>query len=222
MEKAFWLDEWQSGRTGFHRAEPLPLLLKHWPQLGVPTHARVLVPLAGKSPDMLWLAQQGHGVLGVELSPRAVAQFLADNGLQALEHDTALGRHFVTGNIELVCGDVFDLDAAAVRGCSAVYDRAALVALPADMRRHYADLLGRILPAGCRMLLVTLDYDPTRMDGPPFAIDDAEVEALYGARWAIEQLERRDIIADEPRFAERGLDWMATAVYALERKEDQA
>lgn len=218
MEQAFWLERWQSGRIGFHRDAPLPWLVRHWPDLQLAPGSRVLVPLAGKSQDMIWLAAQGFRVLGVELSPIAVAQFLAENGLTAAEHSSDLGRHHVAGPIEIIQGDIFALDAEAVAGCSAVYDRAALIALPPVLRRRYADLLTGILPAGTRMLLVTLDYEPGLMEGPPFAMTAGDVTALYGDAWQIETLEIADILAENPGFIARGAKWLQTGIYRLERR----
>lgn len=215
VERQFWIDRWQNDRIGFHRDEVSPFLTRHWSALGLQAGSRVLVPLAGKSLDMLWLANSGHRVLGVELSSRAVAQFLADNKLAAVEHESAQGRRYSSGDIELICGDVFDLDKASVAECAAVYDRAALIALPADMRRHYASLLTRILPAKCSMLLITLDYRQTEMTGPPFAVDEQEVHALYGANWQVDKLEARDILDQEPHFADKGLTSLQTVAYRL-------
>lgn len=217
MDHEFWLDRWQNDQIGFHRSEVLPMLVKHWPALEPAAGSRVLVPLAGKSLDMLWLAEQGHQVLGVELSSRAVAQFLADNGLAARETESRHGRRFVTGNIELICGDVFDLDSETVADCAAVYDRAALIALPPAMRRRYAELLSRILPASCRMLLVTLEYDQNEMDGPPFAVDGDEVRALYPGNWQVTELEREDILEREPHFAAKGLGALSTTAWRITR-----
>src|SRR3970282_2229880 len=137
---------------------PAPLLLKHWPSLELPAAARVFVPLAGKSHDMAWLAAQGHRVLGVELSQAAVEAFFAEHGLQPQRHESRHGMHYAAGNIELICGDAFGLDQAALADCTAVFDRAALIALPAQMRQRYVDELHALLPAGCRGLLHTLEY----------------------------------------------------------------
>lgn len=217
MEREFWIDRWKSDRIGFHRNDASPLLVKYWDTLGLEVGARVLVPLAGKSLDMSWLAERGHRVLGVELSYKAVAQFLAEHELTALERDSAQGRRYVTDAIELICGDVFDLDQATVADCGAVYDRAALIALPAEMRRHYANMLTRILPTKCSMLLITLDYPQAEMSGPPFSVDEQEVKALYGAGWEIEKLEARDILAHESHFAAKGVTSLQTAAYRLRR-----
>ena len=193
----------------------MPLLQKHWPALDLPAGSRVLVPLAGKSLDVAWLAQQGHDVLAVELSPIAVAQFFEEHGLRPDIRSTPLGTVYRAGSIEFLCGDIFALDAATLGRCTACYDRAALIALPPELRARYVRHVYGHLPAGCRTLLLTLDYPQADMDGPPFAVPEAEIRALYGDRWHIERLESRDILAQEPKFAARGVSRLHTEVFRL-------
>jgi thiopurine S-methyltransferase len=217
MHEQFWLQRWQQGRTGFHSDRTSPLLERHWPSLSLPAGSRVLVPLAGKSIDMFWLKDRGHRVLGVELSPVAVEQFFDENGLQPLIHESSAGRHFVAGQIELICGDVFDLGASDLADCVGVYDRAALIALPADMRKRYVAHLSHLLPGHCQMLLITLEYAQDEMQGPPFAVGEDEVNALYERDWRVAALERCDTLAQEPGFAARGMSALQTTVYQLQR-----
>lgn len=218
MQAEFWLERWREGRTGFHRDTPMPLLLQHWPALALPRGSRVLVPLCGKTLDMPWLAEQGHRVLGVELSPLAVAQFFAEQGLTPVRHASPRGVRHVAGDIEIIEGDVFALDDATLAGCGAVYDRAAVIALPPPLRERYARELYARLPAGCRGLMITLDYPQQEMDGPPFSVDAANVAALFGEHWNVELLERRDILASQPKFQESGVTALHTGVYRLQRK----
>ncbi len=215
METDFWLQRWREGRTGFHRASVMPLLEQHWGALALPSGSRVFVPLAGKSLDMMWLAEQGYRVLGAELSPLAVEQFFTENGLQPRVHDSRYGRHHVAGAIELICGNVFALDAAALADCAGLYDRAALIALPPAMRRRYADDVYARLPVDCRGLLITLEYPQVEKDGPPFSVDEPEVRGLFAGHWNIDLLERRDILASQPGFIAEGVSALSTAVYRL-------
>jgi len=217
MNPDFWHQRWHDNQIGFHQAAPTPLLLKHWPSLGVPAGAKVFVPLAGKSLDMPWFAAQGHRVLGVELSELAVAQFFAENGLRPEIRDTHYGRHYEAGGIELILGDAFGLDADLLRDCDAVFDRAALIALPPELRRRYANELYAKLPAGCRGLLITLEYPQAERDGPPFSVPGDEVRALYGRDWDIDLLERRPIPPEHPGFVS-GVSRLDTAAYALRRR----
>lgn len=217
MHPDFWHQRWADNQIGFHQDAPTPLLLKHWASLGVAADAKVFVPLAGKSRDMAWLAAQGHRVLGVELSQLAVEQFFAEHGLQPDVRESRYGRHYAAGGIELVVGDAFGLDAALLQDCTAVFDRAALIALPPDLRRRYARELYAALPAGCRGLLVTLEYPQAERDGPPFSVQEDEVQAWYDADWRVEMRERRPIPPDHPGYV-AGVSRLDTAVYALLRR----
>lgn len=218
MQAEFWLQRWREGRTGFHRDTPMPLLLQHWSALALPKDSRILVPLCGKTLDMLWLAEQGLRVLGVELSPLAVTQFFSGHGLVPRRHESPMGVHYVAGDIEIIQGDVFALDDATLAGCDAVYDRAAVIALPPPMRERYARKLYRRLPAGCRGLMITLEYPQHEMDGPPFSVEGGDVAALFGGDWDIELLERRDILASQPAFREEGVTALHTSVHRLQRR----
>lgn len=215
MDTDFWLQRWEHGQTGFHQTRVMPLLQKHWAGLGLPAGSRVLVPLAGKSLDVAWLAKQGHAVLAVEISPIAVEQFFEEHALRPETSSTPQGTLYRAGRIEFLCGDIFSLDTAVLADCAACYDRAALIALPPELRARYVRHVYGQLPAGCRTLLLTLDYPQEEMDGPPFSVPAAEVRALYGDRWHIEALESRDILAQEPKFAARGLTRLQTDVHRL-------
>lgn len=215
MDTDFWLQRWQQGQTGFHQDRVMPLLQKHWAGLRVPTPGRVLVPLAGKSLDVAWLADQGHEVLAVEISPLAVEQFFHEHHLQPDIRQTPEGTIHQAGRIQYLCGDVLKLSAATLASIDGCYDRAALIALSPDLRQRYVERVYQRLPEGCRTLLLTLDYPQSEMQGPPFSVPDDEVTERFGTRWRIEQLETRDILDREPKFATRGLTRLATSVYRL-------
>lgn len=218
MHSDFWLQRWREGRTGFHQDRVTPLLREHWPTLALPADSRVFVPLAGKSLDLAWLAGQGHRVLGVELSSLAVEQFFAGQQLVPQVSASRYGRHYRAGAIELICGDAFVLDADVLEGCAAVYDRAALIALPPEMRARYVDTLYARLPASCRGLLITLEYPQAQKDGPPFAVPEVEVRARFDAGWDIATLARHDILAAEPGFVAAGVSSLETVAYRLDRR----
>ncbi len=218
MQPQFWLDRWREGSTHFHQNRVTPLLQKYWPTLNLPAGSRVLVPLCGKTLDMVWLAEAGHQVLGVELAELAVTQFFDEQGLVPSLHTTSAGRHYTAGAIEIICGDIFDLDAHVLAGCSGVFDRAALVALPAPMRQRYVEHVYRQLAPDYRGLLITLDYDQSQMDGPPFSVGDTEVQALFASHSDARILSRRGMLDKEPKFAERGLTQLDTVVYDLQKR----
>jgi len=217
MEPEFWLERWRESRIGFHQNAPTPLLLKHWPSLSVPLGSRVLVPLCGKSLDMVWLAAQGYRVLGCELSPLAVSQFFEEQALTPSVREAADGVHYVAGAIEVVQGDVFAIDADAIASCTAVFDRAALIALPQELRERYAREIYGKLPRECRGLLITLEYPQHEKAGPPFSAPKSEVQALFCREWHTLTLERRSVLAQQPSFQADGVTELFTAAYRLQR-----
>ncbi len=222
MDAEFWQQRWRDGRIGFHQERVTPLLERHWDTVALPLGSLVFVPLAGKSLDMLWLAARGHRVLGVELSQLAVEQFFAENSLQPTIRESRHGVHYATGEIELICGDAFALDAGALAGCTGVFDRAALIALPPQLRERYASELYVHLPSGCRGLLITLEYPQHEKAGPPFSVDENEVRALYAGDWNVALLERRDIIAEQPGFIADGVTALDTVTYRLQRRNQSS
>lgn len=217
MDREFWLEKWQRNETGFHLDEVNSSLVAAWPQLGV-TAGRVLVPLCGKSVDVLWLLQQGFDVVGIELSALALTALKAD--IQQL-----LGGEFERQErdgliidchprVVLIEGDLFAVTPDHVGPIAAVYDRAAMVALPAAMRERYRTQVVR-LAAAAPQLLITLDYDQTVAGGPPFAVSDAEVRASLEAVYRIRCQDERELIEQEPRFRAKGLTSFIQRTYVL-------
>jgi thiopurine S-methyltransferase len=205
VEEEFWLDRWKRQETAFHQQEVNPTLREHWAGLGVAAKAPVFVPLCGKSGDMTWLRAHDHPVVGVELSELAAAAYFEENGLAPERHRQGSFEVMEAGGVRILCGNFFDLSADDLAGVTAVYDRAALVALPPDLRARYAEHMAAILPAGTRMLLVTLEYPQEEMQGPPFSVPAEEVDRLYGRFGDVEALGRTSVLPREPRFAERGV-----------------
>jgi thiopurine S-methyltransferase len=215
MEKEFWLERWERAETGFHQDEINPYLQQHWRGLGLPRGSVVFVPLCGKSRDMVWLRQQGHAVLGVELSPIAARDFFTENGMQPQALDSGKFDCLQADGIRLLCGDFFDLSRLELSNISAVFDRASMVALPPDMRARYVRHLVSILPAGTQILLVTFDYPQTEMSGPPFAVTPAEVEALYRDYAEVRLLAQHDVLDENPRFKQRGMTRLQENIFLL-------
>ncbi len=215
MHKEFWLERWDKNEIGFHQDEVNPYLLRHWQDLQLGKSKDVFVPLCGKSRDMLWLREQGLIVLGVELSTIGVQSFFQENGLTP---DRTSGDKFEiydTGDIRILCGDFFDLGEADLAEVRKVYDRASLVALPPALRERYVHHLISILQPGTQILLLTFDYPQAEMAGPPFAVSLEEVETLYNKHAEIRVLAQHDVLAQMPRFKERGLTRLLENVILL-------
>jgi len=214
MEPEFWHKRWSSNQIGFHLPEVNPYLQRFWPQLGLARGSRVLVPLCGKSLDLLWLAHQGYSVLGVELSEKAATDFFLEHQLEPVVSEEGAFRVFRAGDLEIRCGDFFALTSEEVADCTALYDRAALIALPAPMRERYAAHLQQILPGGVG-LLITLDYNQDEMPGPPFSVGDDEVQRLLGGAWRLEVLQEQDVLGESWKFLQAGVKRLDERVYRI-------
>ncbi|WP_212631619.1 thiopurine S-methyltransferase [Pseudomonas sp. KB-10] len=218
MHEAFWQDRWARSQIGFHQEKVNGYLRRHWSALGLASGSAVLVPLCGKSLDLAWLAEQGHRVIGVELAERAVQDFFTERDVQPQVSQRGAFKVYQAGALQILCGDFFALSREDVAGCQAFYDRAALIALPPEMRERYVAHLQAILPSTCQGLLVTLVYDQRRMDGPPFSVEDAEVEGHFAAGWMLRVVEEKDVLAGNPRFADSGLAAVDERVFHLTRR----
>ncbi|MEM7776674.1 MAG: thiopurine S-methyltransferase [Pseudomonadota bacterium] len=215
MDAEFWHIRWRENRIAFHQGDTNKLLMKHWPAICPDKNATVFVPLCGKSVDMIWLAERGHTVIGVELSDVAIDAFFAENGLTPTptEQDGFIIKS--SGSIALWCGDFFALEPRHVSAVSAVYDRASLIALPPELRQRYAVHMGRTLPKSAQTLLLTITYDQSEMDGPPFSVTTDEVQDIYGEWATVNHLETRDAFAGSQNLQERGVTAVTTSVYRI-------
>ncbi|MFO0774078.1 MAG: thiopurine S-methyltransferase [Nitrospiraceae bacterium] len=192
MEPKFWHERWERNEIRFHNETVNPLLVKHSDALGLSPGQRIFVPLCGKTLDIGWLLQQGYRVAGVELSDLAVQQLFTQ--LATVPTVTTRGtlKHFHIPNLDIFCGDLFTLSPELLGPVNAVYDRAALVALPRPIRDRYTAHI-TTLTACARQLLISFDYDQSLVDGPPFSVPAEEIRAHYGDRYRITLLEREDV-----------------------------
>lgn len=218
MRPEFWHERWAEGRIGFHQSATDRLLSEYWAQTAAAPGGRVFVPLCGKSLDLLWLRDRGYEVTGVELSDIAVQAFFLENGIAARRRVSTEFDVYESANLQLLCGDFFDLTTARLGPVAAVYDRAALISWSPELRAPYVEHLTALTPTGAATLLITLEYCQAQMPGPPFSIDRHEVVRLYSRDYEIQELARRDVRPIEPRMQARGLSELVEACYRLVRR----
>jgi thiopurine S-methyltransferase len=213
----FWHERWRSGQIGFHQPSVEADLARHWRDLALSHGSRLLVPLCGKSLDLLWLREQGLKVVGVELSDLALQTFFVENGVAARRRVIPHFDLYETQNLECFRGDLFDLTPEGLGPVHAVYDRASLVSWAPEQRERYVEHLTSLTVAGAQTLLITLEYPQEETKGPPFSVDSAEVHRLYSGHHSIHELARRDILDSEPRMRARGVSRLTDVCYRLTR-----
>lgn len=188
MDHAFWHSRWQNHQIGFHLDQVNPLLVSYFHQLALTAGQCIVVPLCGKSLDIPWLLGQGLQVVGIELSPLAVQALFQELALTPKVTQTGALTCYRAGPLTVFNGDFFalteaQLTEAGVEKIDAVYDRAALVALPDDMRPRYSQHL-TALTAQAKQLLVSFDYDQSLQAGPPFSVNAQAIQQLYGKEFS--------------------------------------
>lgn len=211
MERDFWLERWSTQQIGFHLSAANPRLVAHRDVLA--RAPKVLVPLCGKTLDLVYLAGHGHEVVGVELAERAARDFFDEQGLSPEVREVGSLRLCSTDRIAIAVGDFFHATADVLGTFDGVYDRAALIALPPEMRSRYVAHLRSLVRPGGRVLPVTLDFDAP--GGPPFSVTEEEVRTLYaGAHVSL--LERVDVTDDSPNLLARGATRVSELVFAID------
>lgn len=192
MEPNFWLQRWENNEIGFHASDTNPLLKNYFPALAVPEGSRVFVPLCGKTLDIAWLLTQNYRVAGAELSELAIEQLFQGLGIQPQITQVGTLKHYAAPQIDIFVGDIFDLSAEVLGPIDAIYDRAALVALPATLRSQYTAHL-RTLTHNAPQLLVCYEYDQSLASGPPFSIVAEEVHQHYDGYYEVQNLLRAEV-----------------------------
>ena len=218
MDFEFWDNCWQRESQPFHLAEAHTFLVKYVQQLFSAEH-RVFVPLSGKSLDLLFLAEQGFYPVGVEFNPKAINRFIEENQLEfsPKTFSAANGHELVRYHndaMEVWLADFFDITDEHIGKFKQVYDRAAFIALPESMRKDYARHLKSLLTDNATILLVTMDYDPDEMSGPPFHINHEEIQRQF-PEGRVEELCRCSLLDSHPRWKELELSRLDEVLYRI-------
>ena len=218
MKPDYWIDRWKDGNIRFHDADPHRFLIEYFPHLNTRIDDSILVPLCGKSVDMTWIMSQSRNVVGVELSEIAIESFVEENNLI---HTKSVGGEFAAyqgDRFKIFNGDLFHMSETDVCGIKAVYDRGSFVALPSGgLRERYADWMALNLSTGCKVLLVTFNFDQEEMAGPPFTANRKTIHQLFEKDFSITMLKSELVVNIKPHCKERGLKTLREDVYLLER-----
>ena len=193
MDANFWYKRWENNDIiAFHESKANPLLFEHLHHLSLTKGARVFLPLCGKTLDIHWLLSNGYCVAGAELSKIAVEQLFTELGIKPETSAVGAVYRYSANNIDIFVGNIFDLSGTMLGKVDAIYDRAALVALPEKMRRGYAAHLQKITDQATQ-LLICYEYDQSLMDGPPFSVRNREVKELYEGNYHLTFIESNDV-----------------------------
>lgn len=192
MDTNFWLQKWEKNEIAFHESEANPVLVKYFTELSLVKGSRVFVPLCGKTLDIAWLLSKDYHVAGAELSQLAIEQLFMGLGVKPKISGSGEVSHYSAKNIDIFVGNIFHVSKKMLGPVDAIYDRAALVALPEEMRHRYTAHLTEITNTAPQLLL-SFEYDQNLMEGPPFSVSNAEVNQHYRDRYDLTLLASTNI-----------------------------
>lgn len=216
MEISYWQSRWEKDKTGWHMDSVYPALPNVWPNISLPPAATILVPLCGKSLDIAWFLQQGHRVIGVDASPKALGAIM-ERSTNTFHQDSSHGfTVYRSDNLELWEGDVMKLPAKKISPIHLIYDKAAIIALPPKMRSAYAHQLITLCNPQTQILIETFEYPQEEMNGPPFSVTRDELEQLFGEHFSFALLHEQSKLDELARFRQRGLSsYLSEKVHLL-------
>ena len=188
----FWHQKWKNNEIGFHLSEVNSLLVKYIGELSLAKGNRLFLPLCGKTLDIAWLLSEGYCVVGAELSEDAIKQLFVELGIEPQCSKSDGMTLYSAQGIDIYVGNVFDLSGEALGVVDAIYDRAALVALPEVIRTQYTSHVLKITKAAPQLLL-SYEYDQNLMSGPPFSVSNDEVKQHYKDHYSLVLLENMNI-----------------------------
>ena len=144
IDKSLWIQMWENAQTGFHLDQVNPLLEKHVSSLALTPNDRIFVPLCGKSLDLIYLLKSNFKVIGIELSPIAIEQFFKVHAQKPIRRVTGELIAHESENLTIFEGDYYALNPETAGPFEAIYDRAALIAMPPNAQQQYVDHLMKL------------------------------------------------------------------------------
>ncbi len=223
MDSKFWHDVWDEGQIGFHQSEVNKNLKNHLNLLQSTEH-EILVPLCGKSLDMNYLVSENYTVYGVEIVKKAIIEYFDEHKLNYHCEDISTEQNvkfesYTTENnkLQLYHGDFHQFDQLGIK-FSAIYDRASMIALPPELREVHAQSLRNLTKKNGTILLITLEYDQSKVNGPPHSLETAEVQSLFSNDFEITIINEEKTKNIGPKFKNNGINFVTQKVYCLKRK----
>jgi len=216
MKASFWHSCWERNSLGFHQTTIHPFLEQYFQLMMLPQDKNVFVPLCGKSDDMAWLAER-LDVVGAELSDIACADFFKEKSLEVSPQYQGSFKCYTHKNLALWQGDFFKLSPQQFPSFDWIYDRAAIIALPVDMQVAYAAHLTRFISKKTKLFLISLEFPPDELEGPPFPLFENNIEHLFDGL-VVECIAEHEL--EDKVFAQRtfNVSYLREKLYIISRK----
>ena len=181
-----WQRHYDEDDMGWDLGQVAPPFVRLWVEGNLPL-GKVLVPGCGRGHEVLFLAENGFEVTGVDFSKGAV---------------THLKKSLTERNLkgQILYQDFFSLDSTH----NSVYDLAIeqtfFCAISPPQRQNYVLNVSRILKPGG--MLVGLFYHTDKEGGPPYNTTREDIETHFSEKFEILKLEKEPLSAEQRKDKE--------------------
>ena len=176
--------------SGGHGSEVDKYLKKHLGRLtSGNASSTFFVTFCGNSPDLAWLCEQGHTVVGCEISETAVKELFQNKVLgdpipYKVQEQGDIKVYSATDgkSLKVYVGDFFGSLSPDLTGTfDCIWDSHGIVSIPIPLHVPFAQKVVKFLKPGGRMFFSTSDYDITKLkSGPaPCPMPTARLEELF-------------------------------------------
>jgi thiopurine S-methyltransferase len=168
----FWSQVWDEGTIRFHQTNYNSEMIKYFKDIDLKGKS-VLIPLAGKTKDILFFLEKGAHVTAIEFWEPAVISFFEENNIAYKKH----GYSFFADNLTFHAMDFFDL--TTEKPFDVLFDRASQVVFNRTDRPRYYEHISKLIDQRSILLLFSIDHDGSFDYGPPHKIPKAEIISAY-------------------------------------------
>ena len=188
-EQADWQKHYDDNELSWDLGEVANPFVRMWEDKAI-TPGTLIVPGCGQGHEVIYFAERGFQVTGVDFSPGAVKLLRESLGSKQLSAQV-LHRNF------------FELEDAHDQAYDAVLEQTFFCAIHPDQREAYVDTVSRILkPNG---MLLGLFYQTGEDGGPPFNTTESDIRNHFSEAFDIERLEKC-LFSNEKR---KDKEWLA-------------
>lgn len=185
-----WRKSWQDGDSTFFHSDNLsPIFLKMKEEIiNGKDHAKVFVPFCGKVLEMKWLAENGHVVVGVEVSEDGIKQFFEENKLPYItkEIQTVSGTLYEctdkTMCLKLYCCSFYDFKPEVENNFDAVWDSAAFQASNKADRKQYVSIIHSVLKTNGKVFMAVDEF----IQKEELPLDIEEIKNNFDGKFSVE------------------------------------
>jgi len=216
-----WLNFWQRNPQYNFNAFYSNLkedILNCFRSLGMTEKSTILVPLCGKTHDLIYFSELGYNVFGVEISSIAIKQFFIENNLNYKIEKVDLNAIYSATNngvnIQIYCGNIFDLIPSNFSPCDTFYDVAGLYALPKESRKQYVCMVKSLLIPSAKGVLTSVSHNLPERNSAPYSINNDEINYLFGESFFLKKKGEYDVIPNDC-YQKNGFEKMSHSVYEL-------